>query len=65
MNNAKKTNDVAWNLILSFWMNILSIAGSKSQAIEEVLAATSKEKNTAIKIFFKNFAKSVSYFPVL
>ena len=36
----------------SFSTNIFSIAGSNSQAIEEVLPATNKEKNTEIRILF-------------
>ena len=39
----------------SFWINIFSIAGSRSQAIDEVLAATKREKNTAIGIFLIYF----------
>ena len=34
----------------SLSINIFSIAGSKSQAIEEVLPATKRENNIAIKI---------------
>ena len=39
----------------SFCIKILSIAGSSSQAIYEVLAATKREKNTAITIFLIYF----------
>ena len=39
----------------SFCIKILSIAGSSSQAIDEVLAATKREKNTAIAIFLIYF----------
>ena len=40
-----------WSLLI----NIFSIAGSRSQAVAEVLAATIIEKNTANKIFPINF----------
>ena len=38
-----------------FSINIFSIAGSNSQAIEEVLVATNNEKNTASRILFRYF----------
>ena len=40
---------------LSLFTKIFSIAGSKSQAIEAVLAAKIIEKKTDKKIFFKCF----------
>ena len=40
------TNIKAWSLLI----NIFSIAGSKSQAVAEVLPATKIEKKTAKKI---------------
>ena len=36
-----------------FSINIFSIAGSNSQAIDEVLAATNKEKNIESRILFR------------
>ena len=41
--------------VLSLFTKIFSIAGSKSQAIEAVLAAKIIEKKTDKKIFFKCF----------
>ena len=42
-------------LVVCFFINILSIAGSKSHAIAEVLPATRIEKKAAIIILFKYF----------
>ena len=45
----KKIND--WSLSIKIFL----IAGSKSQAIADVLPATKTEKNTDINILSKNF----------
>ncbi len=45
------TNIKAWSLLI----NIFSIAGSKSQAVAEVLPATKIEKKTAKNILCKYF----------
>ena len=51
----KNKNGIILKSDWSFWIKILSIAGSKSQAIAEVLPATSNEKNMAKKICFRYF----------
>ena len=54
VNATKIAIGITSNKDLSFSINIFSIAGSSSHAIEEVEAATPTEKNTDKNIFGKN-----------